>query len=594
MPRDAFWTGRDLDPAQSARAADPNRAIWVAAPQGQGRFKFLAQKSYTDRIKALVSRPPGEGFPPVPIEPQTPIGAPPLPPSDTTRGAGGRPPSGPIIFSAAKQKKDKSKPRPKLGAVGRSRRALPANDWRVVAMTVASVALAVLSLVLVWILAVIRPKMQSQIAELQARREMEARKSEELAKELATKEQELIRAHSRVGVLRVETRPPGALATFAGRTATCPTNFDEIALGTHTLTITLNGYETFAETITVTNDVPITREIQLAPSVGQLLVDTEPQGAAFTVKRNTDVIHEGRSPAKISGIPVGAYLVHLKRGAAEHLQEIEVGKNQTAEVRHRFRLGRARVETEPPGAEIVHKGTVLGKTPAILTEIPEGPWSLELRLRKYLPKPLAATIVADQETRVFGRLEPNLGPPPGKDFTTSTGIEMVWLSEGLWVSRHEVTQGQYLAIMGSDPSRNKGSLRPVDSVTWKQAVAFCEKLSLAEDAAESLPAGFRFTLPTESEWLGFAGPLQPGGVVVLGSTLGTVDVTRAPANGLGLRGIWGNVWEWCLDEDDRGRVLRGGGWTPIYDGLKQITDRTTASEGEANPSFGFRVILKKR
>ncbi|MCC6356177.1 MAG: PEGA domain-containing protein [Verrucomicrobiae bacterium] len=551
----------------------------------------MPQKSYTDRIKALVSRPHGAG-PATPAQPVVPTPAESPAPSDTTRGHAGRPPSGPIIFSTTKTKKDKGKP--KFGSpVLRGRRSLPANDWRVIALTVASVALAVLSLVLVWFLAVIRPKMQAHIAEQQAKLALEVKQREELVAALAAKDQELVRAHSLVGVLVIDAQPAGAQASFAGRTAACPTNFSGVALGTYTLTVHKDGYEDFVETIQVTNDVPIARSVQLVPSTGQLVIETQPAGALFSIEAGDRVIRSGEAPAVIQNLPVGAYAIRLKKGEAEHRQEVTVQRNQATEVRHRFRIGRLRIESEPAGADVLFKGRVVGKTPVILAELPESAFDIELRLRKFLPRRVTAQIVADHETRVSERLDPNLGPPPGQDFTSSIGLEMVWLADGFWVSRHEVTQAQFLTVIGSDPSSNKGRFRPVDSVTWRQASAFCDKLTAAEDAAESLPSGFRFNLPTESEWLGFAGPQQPGGVTVLGSTIGTTDVNRAPANGLGLRGVWGNVWEWCLDPDGRGRVLLGGGWTPIYDGLKQITDRTTAPEDEANPSFGFRVILKK-
>lgn len=552
----------------------------------------MAQKSYTDRIKALVSRPLGTG-PATPAQPAATPGALPPPSADTTHGPTPRSPSGPIIFSTTKHKQDKA--RPKLGAsVIRGRRALPANDWRVLALTVASVALAVLSLVLVWILAVIRPKIQARIAEQQVHLALETKQREELAAALAAKNEELVRAQSQVGVLLLETQPPGALASFAGRTAFCPTNFEAIALGPHTLTVQKEGFEDFVETIQITNDTPITRSIRLVPSMGQLVIETEPVGATFSIERGSQIIRQGQAPAVVQNLPVGNYVVRLKKGGAEYLQEIQIARSQTKEFRHRFRIGRLRVESQPPGADVIINGRNIGKTPLFLPELSESAVDIDLRLHKFLPKRMRAQVVADQETLAFETLAPNLGPPTGKDFTSPNGLDMVWLNDSFWVSRYEVTQALFVAIMGSDPSRNKGRLRPVDSVSWKQAMAFCDRLTAAEDAAESLPAGFRFTLPTESEWLGFAGTPQPGGVTVLGSSIGTTDVTRVPANGLGLRGVWGNVWEWCLDAEGRGRVLRGGGWTPIYDGLKQITDRTAAPEDEANPSFGFRVILKRR
>lgn len=543
-------------------------------------------KTYTDRIKALISRPPGAG-------PEAPI-TPPFPPpgaqhpTDATGASTAKPPSGPIIFPATKIKKDKAR----RGGIPRRRRAIAADDWRIVALTVASVALAALTLVLVWVLAVIRPKMQAHIAQQQSQIELQAHEAAKLRASLAEKEQELIRAHSNVGVLSVETTPAGAMITFAGRSGVSPTNFSAIALGNYTLTAQLEGYSDVNQTIALTNDVPVKLSLELHPSYGQLSIASEPPGATFSLESRGRVIQSGQTPARLEKLHAGKYQIEVKKGAASYREMLEITKDHTTEFQYKFRLGRLRIESDPPGADVLINAQKIGKTPLLLTEVLEGPVEFELRQHKFLSKRLGAQIVADQEAVAVAKLEPNLGPPPGKDFTSASGLEMVWLNAGFWVSRHEVTQMQFFTIMGSDPSGNKGKLRPVDSVTWSQAVAFCDKVTKAEDNAESLPAGYAYSLPTEKEWLDFAGPPHSSGVTVLGSAIGTVDVSRTPPNGLGLKGIWGNVWEWCLDSDGHGRILRGGGWTPIYDGLKQITDRTSAQENETNASFGFRVILK--
>lgn len=547
-------------------------------------------KSYTDRIKALVSRPPGAGPPTPELPPLMSSDA--ASHTDVLRTAATKPPSGPVILSTTKIKKARKAVRLAGNkAILRGRRTFAVDDWRVIGLTVASVALSVVTLVLVWILVVIRPKMQAHIAQQQSQIERQAKQTEELQASLAAKEQELIRAHSAVGVLKIETTPPGAAITFAGRTGVSPTNFTAVTLGTYTLTARLDGYSDFSQTILLTNDAPIDLAVPLSPSYGQLSIASDPPGATFFLERHGKVVQTGPTPATLDQIHVGKYRLRIKKGEAEHEATIEVARNQKTDFKYQLKLGRLRVDSDPPGADVILKGRTIGKTPLLITEVLEGPVTIELRRHKFLPKQLTAHVTVGQEANAAVKLEPNLGPPKGKDFTSSTGFEMVWLNAGYWVARHEVTQIQFFTVMGVDPSATKGRLRPVDSVSWIQATAFCEKLTKTEDDAESLPAGFRFSLPTEREWTEFAGP-HSGGVAVLGSPIGTTDVSRSPANSLGLRGVWGNVWEWCQDSDGSGRVLRGGGWTPIYDGLKQIADRTTAPENETNPSFGFRVVLK--
>ena len=61
-----------------------------------------------------------------------------------------------------------------------------------------------------------------------------------------------------------------------------------------------------------------------------------------------------------------------------------------------------------------------------------------------------------------------------------------------YISKYEETQEQWQAVMGTNPSKYKGSDRPVDSINWYEAVEFCQKLSLKTDG--------HYRLPTESEW----------------------------------------------------------------------------------------------
>ncbi|MBO4796987.1 MAG: formylglycine-generating enzyme family protein, partial [Verrucomicrobia bacterium] len=76
----------------------------------------------------------------------------------------------------------------------------------------------------------------------------------------------------------------------------------------------------------------------------------------------------------------------------------------------------------------------------------------------------------------------------------------VTLTRGYWMGKYEVTQAQYEAIMGKNPSHFKGADLPVEQVTWNNAMTFCAKLTEQERAAGRLPEGYEYTLPTESQW----------------------------------------------------------------------------------------------
>jgi len=77
----------------------------------------------------------------------------------------------------------------------------------------------------------------------------------------------------------------------------------------------------------------------------------------------------------------------------------------------------------------------------------------------------------------------------------------VTLTRGFWIAKYEVTQGEYLAVMGVNPSNFPGDLsRPVSSVSWHDATNYCAKLTQRERAAGRIAPGSFYRLPTEAEW----------------------------------------------------------------------------------------------
>jgi hypothetical protein len=78
---------------------------------------------------------------------------------------------------------------------------------------------------------------------------------------------------------------------------------------------------------------------------------------------------------------------------------------------------------------------------------------------------------------------------------------IVTLSHGFWMGKFLVTQGDYLAVMGSNPSGFPGDLnRPVETVSWFDATNYCAKHTEKDLAAGRIPVGTHYRLPTEAEW----------------------------------------------------------------------------------------------
>ena len=157
----------------------------------------------------------------------------------------------------------------------------------------------------------------------------------------------------------------------------------------------------------------------------------------------------------------------------------------------------------------------------------------------------------------------------------------VTLTKACWLGQTEVTQAQWQAVMGNNPSHFTGKDLPVEQVSWNDAQEFCGKLN----AKSLLPAGWKFALPTEAQWEyacragtagDYAGTLDEMAWHRANSDDKTHPVAAKNANAWGLYDMHGNVDEWCADwygdypvgpvTDPTGsnsgsdRVLRGGSW----------------------------------
>ena len=176
--------------------------------------------------------------------------------------------------------------------------------------------------------------------------------------------------------------------------------------------------------------------------------------------------------------------------------------------------------------------------------------------------------------------------------TNTVGVVLVKISSGLWAAKFETTQDAYQKTVHNNPSAFKGAQNPVDSVSWNDAMAFCQKLTAKEKS--EIPDGFSYTLPTQNQWLMLMGNASLADAVMQlkGSVSSTAPVGSRGANNLGLYDTRGNVMEWCLDSQGPAyRVLRGGAWNTFLPVNARPEFLWKVSPDTAINSFGFRLIL---
>ncbi len=190
-------------------------------------------------------------------------------------------------------------------------------------------------------------------------------------------------------------------------------------------------------------------------------------------------------------------------------------------------------------------------------------------------------------------------------------VQNVTLSNSFYMSAAEITQAQWESIMGFNRSDNKGNDLPVEKISWKDAVSFCEKLSAKE--------GKTYRLPTEAEWeyacragsdlsIGSVGDLQSSAWYSENSDNVTHPVKQKQANAWGLYDMLGNVSEWCADiyekkypetvsidptgpETGPLRVIRGGAFDTFPPGLR-CAARTSAPASYQFTQTGLRIVLE--
>ncbi|MGM9799922.1 MAG: SUMF1/EgtB/PvdO family nonheme iron enzyme [Muribaculaceae bacterium] len=370
------------------------------------------------------------------------------------------------------------------------------------------------------------------------------------------------------------------------------------------------------------------------PIIGSLDINSVPAEAEISIDGKV----VGTTPMFIAEQIVGLHTVKIsKAGYGAYNEKITLNEGETKTISPTLSSGRAiRITCATAGSRIYVDGQDMGAAPfegtlsygshsvyavdgakktAVKTvNVTEGTGAMADVSLSFIEKQIQITVkgVTFEMVKV-----------PGGTFTMGATAEQgssadgdekpthsVTLS-GYYIGKYEVTQAQWKAIMGNNPSWFKGDNLPVENVSWKDCQKFIEKLNQL--------TGKKFSLPTEAQWEYAARGGKSGGTKYSGSdNIGNVawysgnsgdkthPVGMKSPNDLGIFDMTGNVWEWCQDRygkyssysqtnptgPDSGsrRVVRGLSWYHGA-GLCRVSYRGSFEPDNRNFSIGFRLCL---
>lgn len=389
---------------------------------------------------------------------------------------------------------------------------------------------------------------------------------------------------------------------------------------------------------------PSTPESASVNPAGMLRIITRPSGAAIEV----DGQSRGNAPLTLHGLSAGMHRIQGTLGKQTRQQEVYLEPSASLDIEMNLEgdPGGLQIVTNPPGASIfldnVEQNSVLSPTLFILSS---GEHTVKATLEGYRDHVDRYTVASNETATVRIQMAlippaPTATPSPSPTPYPATGalnlidipganvkLEMVFIPPGsfrmgspdgeedrsqdetvrehlpvdcFWLGKYEVTQRQWEAVMGTNPSFYKGPDLPVEGVSWNDCQAFIAALN-------ARTRGVRFRLPTEEEWeyacragtqtrFSFgngAEGLIEAGWFLSNSSRRTFPVGQKHPNAWGLYDMHGNVWEWCENSfglNRRIRLLRGGA-ADSPPSLCRCAARHKHNQSDGGFLMGFRLAM---
>jgi len=346
----------------------------------------------------------------------------------------------------------------------------------------------------------------------------------------------------------------------------------ELAPGQYKIEISKAGYYDQSETMTIARGETPRKNYTLIAKTGKLQFNVQPLEAKVTLKQNGRTVETWQGMKLLNSLPVGSYDVECSaNGYQSETKPVNISEGKTAvlDIAMRKDTGRDVSQYAPPG----------GTTNDNMVFVEGGTFQMGSNDGDSDEKPVHTVTVGS-----------------------------------FYMGKYEVTQKEWVAVMGSNPSKWKGDNLPVEGVSWDDVQEFIRKLNAQ--------TGRSYRLPTEAEWeyacrggsrsaqYKYSGSDNADAVAWYGDNSGskTHAVGQKQPNELGLYDMSGNVWEWCQDwygnyesyaqNNPQGpvsgtyRVLRGGSWNDDVNDLRSA-NRGGNEPGGGHNGFGFRCVRSR-
>ena len=404
-----------------------------------------------------------------------------------------------------------------------------------------------------------------------------------------------------------------------------------LANGTYSYTVTARGYHTQSGTFTVAG-TKVERTVKLKSDAATVTL-TAADGADIYV--NGKRVGSGKWTGELIS---GTYIFEARKSGCNTTSISQTITSTPAVQSYELPActpiyGGVDIVSTPLMADITIDGKSVGRTPLQLDNLLVGEHTVKISKQGYKEftqkltisegktEKLSATLTKQPTTKDFGNIE--MVFVEGGTFTMGATAEQesdaydfespthsVTLSS-YYIGKYEVTQAQWRAVMGSNPSCFTGDNLPVEQVSWNDIQEFITKLNQQ--------TGKTFRLPTEAEWeyaarggnkskgYKYSGSNTIGDVAWYGnnSSNTTHPVGQKAPNELGIYDMSGNVWEWCQDwygsysadsqtnptGPSRGstRVLRGGSWGSNARNCR-VSIRNILNPDYGYDNNGFRLV----